>query len=162
MKGDEIIRACYQHRNETITLEQHISKYKNMRKWMVKFLRKLQSRGDKIARVTSILIIKINQFTLILYGIDVRCDVDIIKQTARTQSIYREINEFTHSPLAVCSQQSHHTMKGIANQATDAAMITLNFQELIKTVVSVSNMVSLYIVNLISILLLCSTRIAKA
>ena len=31
------------------------------------------------------------QFTLILYSVGVRWDVDILKQTARAQSIYREV-----------------------------------------------------------------------
>ena len=36
----------------------HVTKYKNMRQWMVKFLRKFENRGNKIARFNSILIIK--------------------------------------------------------------------------------------------------------
>ena len=41
-----------------MTLRKHVSKYKNMQKWMVEFLRKYQSGGDKIARVNSIRITK--------------------------------------------------------------------------------------------------------
>ena len=36
--------------SETVTVRRHISKYKNMRKWMVEFLRKFENRGIKIAR----------------------------------------------------------------------------------------------------------------
>ena len=49
MKGDEIARTFDRHSNETVTLEKHVTKYKNMRKFMVKFLRKSESRGIKIA-----------------------------------------------------------------------------------------------------------------
>ena len=71
--------ACNQHSNETMTQGKHASKYKNIQKWMIEFLKKNENRGIKIARVTSILITKsINSqlFTLILYGF---------------QSIYREV-----------------------------------------------------------------------
>ena len=44
--------------NETVTLRKHVTKYKNMPKWMVEFFRKPESRGDKIARVNSIRITK--------------------------------------------------------------------------------------------------------
>ena len=37
---------------------EHVSKYKNIRTWMVEFLRKSESRGDKIGRVYSICITK--------------------------------------------------------------------------------------------------------
>ena len=53
-EGDEIVRACDRHRNETATLTKHVSKYKYMRKWMVEFLKKLQSRVIKNSRVNSI------------------------------------------------------------------------------------------------------------
>ena len=46
--------AYDRHRNEIATLRKHITKYKNMRKWMVEFLRKSESRGDKIAQVNPI------------------------------------------------------------------------------------------------------------
>ena len=35
-------------------IKKHVTKYKYMRKWMVEFLRKSQSRVIKIARVNSI------------------------------------------------------------------------------------------------------------
>ena len=41
---------------------------------MVEFLRKSDGHGYKIARVNSILVAKINQYTLILYSVGVRCD----------------------------------------------------------------------------------------
>ena len=50
--------ACNRHNNETVTLKKHVSKYKNMQKWMVEFLRKFENRGIKIARVNSIRITK--------------------------------------------------------------------------------------------------------
>ena len=40
----------------------HVKKYKNMRKWMVEFLNKSESRGNKISRVNSILIKKFINF----------------------------------------------------------------------------------------------------
>ena len=50
-------------------------------------------RVDKIARVNSIRITKSFKFTLILYGVEVRSDVDIIILNAPAQSIYREVYE---------------------------------------------------------------------
>ena len=44
--------------NETVTLRKHVSKYKNMRRWMIEFLKKIDNRIIKIARVNSILITK--------------------------------------------------------------------------------------------------------
>ena len=37
-EGDEIVRACDRHRDETVTLTKHVTKYKYMRIWMVQFL----------------------------------------------------------------------------------------------------------------------------
>ena len=71
MKGDEIVRPCDGHRNETVTLRKHVIKYKNIQKWMVEFLRKVENRGIEIARVNSILITRsfnLQLFTLILCG----------------------------------------------------------------------------------------------
>ena len=67
-----IVRSCDRHSNETVTLRNHSTKYKNMRKWMVEFLRKFENRGIKIARVNSIHIAKsinLPLFALILYGV---------------------------------------------------------------------------------------------
>ena len=50
--------ACDRHSNETVTLRKHVSKYKNAQKCMVKFLRKAESHGYKIARVNLISIHK--------------------------------------------------------------------------------------------------------
>ena len=58
VKGGEIVRPCDRHSNETVTLKKYITKYKHMRKWKVKFLRKFENRGIKIARVNSIRITK--------------------------------------------------------------------------------------------------------
>ena len=55
-EGDEIVRPCDRHSNETVTLRKHATKYKHMRKWMLEFLRKFENRSIKIARVNSILI----------------------------------------------------------------------------------------------------------
>ena len=60
MKGDEIFGSCDRHSNKSATLKKHVIKYKNMRKLMVEFLRKIESRGDKIAWVNSIRITKSN------------------------------------------------------------------------------------------------------
>ena len=54
---------------------------------MVEFLRKSESRGEKIAGVYSIGITK----SIILYGDGIRCDDAIIKLTARAQCIHREV-----------------------------------------------------------------------
>ena len=81
MMGDEIVRPCDRHSNETGTLKKHVPKYKNMRKWMIELFGKFENRGIKISRVNSILIIapiNFQLFTLILYGVGVRCDVDIL------------------------------------------------------------------------------------
>ena len=53
-EADEIVRACDRHWDETLTLTKHVTKYKFMRKWMVEFVSKSQSRVIKIARVNSI------------------------------------------------------------------------------------------------------------
>ena len=48
-----------------------------MRKWMLEFLLKFENHGIKISRVNSILDTKssnLHLFTLILYGVGVRCD----------------------------------------------------------------------------------------
>ena len=55
MKGDKNFRSFYRHSNETVTLRKHVTKYKNMRKLMVEFLRKFENRGIKNALVKSIL-----------------------------------------------------------------------------------------------------------
>ena len=51
---DEIVLACDRHRDETVTLTKHVTKYKYMLKWMVEFLSKYQTRVIKFARVDSI------------------------------------------------------------------------------------------------------------
>ena len=53
-EGDEIVPTCDRHLDETVTLTKHVTKYKCLRKWMVEFLSKSQSRVIKIARVNSI------------------------------------------------------------------------------------------------------------
>ena len=71
MKKDEIVRPCDRHSNETVTLMKHDIRYKNMRKWMIEFLRKLDNRCIKIARGNSIRntkSINLQLFTLILFG----------------------------------------------------------------------------------------------
>ena len=54
VKGDEIVRACDWHSNETAILRNHVPKNKHMRKWMVEFFRQSESRGDKIVRVPNL------------------------------------------------------------------------------------------------------------
>ena len=66
---------------------------------MAEFLRKFYNRNIKIARVNSILITKsinLQLFTSILYGVGVRCDVNIFKRTTSAQSIYREVYAWTN------------------------------------------------------------------
>ena len=59
VNGDEMVRACDRHSNETVTLRKHVTKYnKQMRKWMVELHSKSESRGIDIARVNSIGITK--------------------------------------------------------------------------------------------------------
>ena len=53
-EGDEIVRACDRHWDETVTLTKHVTKCKYMWKWMVEFLSKSQSRVINIARANSI------------------------------------------------------------------------------------------------------------
>ena len=50
--------ACDWHNNETLTPRKHVTKYKNMRKKMVEFIRNSQSRGNEIAQVNSICVNK--------------------------------------------------------------------------------------------------------
>ena len=72
MKWDEIVRPCDRYSNETVTLRKHVTKYKNTRKWIVKFFRKFKNSGIEIAWVNSILITKsinLQLFTLILLSV---------------------------------------------------------------------------------------------
>ena len=72
MKGDENCSPLCPAEQRNRDSQKHVTKYKNMRKWMVEFLRKFDNRGIKIARVNSILITKsinLESFTLILYGV---------------------------------------------------------------------------------------------
>ena len=50
MKGDQIIRPCDRHSNETVTLRKHVTKYKNIRKLKVAFFRKFENRSIKIGK----------------------------------------------------------------------------------------------------------------
>ena len=65
-EGDEIVRACDRHCDETVTLTKHVTKYKYMRKWMVECFSKSQSRVTEIARELNSHG-QIYQFTLIYY-----------------------------------------------------------------------------------------------
>ena len=68
MKGDEIVRPCDWHSNETVTLGKYFTKYENVRKLTVECLRKFENRDIKIAPVNSIFITKyinLQFFTLI-------------------------------------------------------------------------------------------------
>ena len=94
MKRDEIVRLCDQHSNETVTLRKQVSKHKNMRKWMIEFLRKFENRGIKIAPINSILInksINLKLFTVILYDVGGPLRFNILKLTVSAQSINREV-----------------------------------------------------------------------
>ena len=58
VKGDEIVRPCDRHSNETVTLRIHVTKYKHMQKWMVEFIRNFENSVIKIFRVNSIRVTK--------------------------------------------------------------------------------------------------------
>ena len=90
MKEDEIVQACDRYSNETVTLRKHFTKYKNMRKWMVEFLRKSEVVVIKLLEVTQ-LASAINRFTLICTVVGSVCDADIFKLSACAQSICREV-----------------------------------------------------------------------
>ena len=78
MNGDEVfVLPCDRHSIETVTLGKHVTKYKNIRKWMVDFLRKFENRAIKIGRDNSILVTKIYQFTVIYFNF-VRCWVSVV------------------------------------------------------------------------------------
>ena len=65
-------RPCGRHVNETVTGRKHVTKIKNMRKWMVEFVRKFENRGIKIVPYNSILITKsinLQLFSLIWDGV---------------------------------------------------------------------------------------------
>ena len=70
--------ACSRHSNETVTLRKYVYKNKNMRKWMIEFLRKFENRSVKINPINSIIITKsinLQLFTFILYGFGVSSDL---------------------------------------------------------------------------------------
>ena len=70
-----------------------------MRKFMVKFLRKTESLCEKIARVYC----QIYQFSLILYGVGVRYDVDIFKLTNWSHAYSRIVLCAGYSYTTYCS-----------------------------------------------------------
>ena len=99
LKGAEIVRLCDRHGNETVTLRKHVTKYKNVRKWMIIFCKKLRIVALKLLRVNSILITKSINYSYLLFFctvLAVRCDADIFKLTATAQSIYREVYVLVH------------------------------------------------------------------
>ena len=57
-EGRRIVRACDWHSNETVTFRKLVTKYKNILKWMVEYLKKFESRSIKIACVNWIYITK--------------------------------------------------------------------------------------------------------
>ena len=79
--------ACDRHGNETVTLRKDVTKYKNIRKWMGEFLRKSDSRSDKIAGARNSHQ-QIYKVTLILYGIGVCCDREMF--SVHSPLFYRE------------------------------------------------------------------------
>ena len=80
MKGVEIVRLCDRHSIETVTLRKHVTKYKNMRKWMVEFVRKFDNRAIKSGRDNLILITKSINLQLFIYF--VRCWESIVILTS--------------------------------------------------------------------------------
>ena len=78
VKGDEILRACDRHSNETVTSGKNVTKYKPMQKWIVEFLSKSESRDIKIVRVNSI---RITRLSIIFNFLLVVPLCDVIKRT---------------------------------------------------------------------------------
>ena len=60
--------------------QEHVTKYKNMRKWMVRFLIKFDNRGIEISRVNSILITK--SFNIVIYFNFVWCWGSVVMLTS--------------------------------------------------------------------------------
>ena len=71
-----------------------------MLKWMVEFLRKYESCGIKIARVKLNSHHQIYQFTLILYGVGVRCH----RVRFYVPSPFIEKSMTEHNATMLCSQ----------------------------------------------------------
>ena len=69
MKGNEIFGDFDRHNGETVTMNKYVAEYEQMRKFMIKFLSKFQSRGIKIARVNSIPVAKPSIFFNILRAV---------------------------------------------------------------------------------------------
>ena len=90
MKGDEIVRPSDRHSSEVVTLRKHVSKYKHMQKWVVEFPRKFENHGIIIARGNLIRITESINLHQVCTVLGVRCDVDILKLTARASSIITE------------------------------------------------------------------------
>ena len=68
MKGDEIVRPCDRHSNDTVTLRKYVTKYKHMRKWMVEFFRKFENLGIKLLELTQLISANMpNYFHLLSY-----------------------------------------------------------------------------------------------
>ena len=60
---------------------QRVTKYNNMREWMVEFFREFENRAIKIGRDNSILITQIYQFTVIYFNF-VRCWGSVVMLTS--------------------------------------------------------------------------------
>ena len=86
------------HSNETVTLMKHVTKYKNMHKWMIEFLRKFENRNIILLELTRFP--SENQsfyFNFVRY-LGVRCD-DIFKLTVSAHSIIREVCAYIYIML---------------------------------------------------------------
>ena len=69
--------ACNRHSNETVTPRKYVTKHKNIRKWIIEFLRKFENCGIQITWVDAILIkncINLQLFPFILQDVGVRRD----------------------------------------------------------------------------------------
>ena len=64
--------------NETLTLRKHVTKYKNMHKMMVEFLKKIENRDFKIALVNSI---RVTKSINLLYCNFLRCLGSVVMLT---------------------------------------------------------------------------------
>ena len=88
--ADEIVWACDRYSDETVILRKHVIKYKHMRKSMVEFHSKSESRGIKIDRVDSIRITKLSIYFNYLRAVPLGV---VIKRTLFLMSL--PVNQYT-------------------------------------------------------------------
>ena len=82
VKGEEIVRPCDRHSNETVT-RKHVTKYKHMQKWMSNFSEILRIVALKLLGLTRFASPNQSIYFTLVRCLGIRCDVDIFKLTAR-------------------------------------------------------------------------------